>query len=80
MNPKETGSVKIPDVALMPLPSCKPIITAAAGLDRTLNALFEDTKQLLQGGLTRAFFILKIYENEHATPVNEVYPVLYSSS
>lgn len=70
MNLRETGSVKILDVALMRLPSCKPIITAAVGLDRNLNELFEDTKQLLQGGLTRAVFIFKIYENEHAAPVN----------
>ena len=62
--------MKISDAALMRLSSCKPIINAAVGLGRTLNELFEDTNQLLQGGLTRAVFILKIYENEPAAPVN----------
>ena len=70
VNLRETGSVKISDAALMRLSSCKPIINAAVGLGRTLNELFEDTNQLLQGGLTRAVFILKIYENEPAAPVN----------
>lgn len=67
MNLRDTGSVKIPDVALVQLPSCKPIITVLVGHDRTLGELFGDAKQLLQNVHMRGVFVLKIYESERPT-------------
>lgn len=64
MNLRDTGSVKIPDVALVQLPATEPIITALVGHDRTLDELFGDAKQLLQNAHMRGVFVLKIYEGE----------------
>ena len=69
VNLRNTGSVKIPDVALVQLPSSKPIITALVGHDRNLDELFGDAELLLQNVHMRGVFILKIYESERPAPI-----------